>query len=221
MCGISGSTPTPADKRSLAAPPPGAAPSRHYILCERKITMSHKFRFLARRIGLAQRSVPLCLLLSACGGGGGGNSPIASIPPPPPLTPPPPAATPLTTISGYSLKGSLDVRTSWLDSPAARAGNYDLIGRLTLTPQNGGPTSYRATLPGEFTLTLDQSDRPGVQLHAERSGRNSAGGPDIGRTGQRRQLLGHQPECRVPLRQPVRRLATSSRSAPDRIRQGQ
>ena len=117
--------------------------------------MSLKFRFLARRIGLARALIPpLCMLLSACGGGGGGNSPIASIPPPPPLTPTP-AATPLTTISGYSLRGSLDVRTSWLDSPAARASTYDLFGRLTLTPQNGGPTSYRASLPGEFTLTTN------------------------------------------------------------------
>jgi hypothetical protein len=33
-------------------------------------------------------------------------------------------------------------------------GNYDLIGRLTLTPQNGAPTSYRTILPGEFTLAL-------------------------------------------------------------------
>jgi len=97
-------------------------------------------------------ALPLCLLLSACGGGGG-DSRVASIPPPPITLPPPPASA-QTVISGYSLKGSLDVRTSWLDSPATRAGNYDLIGRLTLTPQNGSPTSYRATLPGEFTLTL-------------------------------------------------------------------
>lgn len=119
--------------------------------------MSLRFRFLARRIGLARALVPpLCVLLSACGGGGGAASPVASIPRPP-LTPTPTpatAATPLTTMSGYSQKGSLDVRTSWLESPATRAGNYDLIGRLTLTPQNGGPTSYRATLPGEFALTL-------------------------------------------------------------------
>ena len=117
--------------------------------------MSHMFRLAAGRIGLLS-ALPLCLLLSACGGGGGGDSRVASIPPPP-LTPTPtptPAATPLTTISGYSLKGTLDVQTSWLASPAARAGNYDLIGRLTLTPQNGDPTSYRTTRPGEFTLAL-------------------------------------------------------------------
>jgi len=110
-----------------------------------------------RYVGLARTSgLPLCLFLSACGGGSGGDSQVASIPPPP-ITPPPPAppsATPLTTISGYSLKGSLDVQTSWLESPATRNGNYDLIGRLTLTPQNGGPTSYRAISSGEFTLVL-------------------------------------------------------------------
>jgi hypothetical protein len=38
-----------------------------------------------------------------------------------------------------------------LASPATRAGNYDVFGRLTLTPQNG-PTSQRVILPGEFTL---------------------------------------------------------------------
>jgi hypothetical protein len=99
-------------------------------------------------------ALPLCMLLSACGGGGGGGG-VASIPPPPLTpTPTPTLATPLTTISGYSLKGSLDVQTSWLESPSTRAGNHDLIGRLTLTAQNGAPTSYRATLPGEFTLAL-------------------------------------------------------------------
>jgi len=41
---------------------------------------------------------------------------------------------------------------SWLNSPATRTGNYDLLGRLTLTPGNGGPTSYRLAAPGEFTL---------------------------------------------------------------------
>jgi hypothetical protein len=116
--------------------------------------MSHSFRFAAGRAGLLS-ALPLCLLLSACGGGGGGSH-VASLPPPP-VTPPPtptPPATPLTTIGGYTLRGSLGVRTSWLESPATRNGNYDLIGRLTLTPQNGDPTSYRTTLPGEFTLAL-------------------------------------------------------------------
>ena len=126
--------------------------------------MSCRSRLAAGRIGLFS-ALPLCLALSACGGGSGGDSRVASIPPPPvfpppprtpppPLTPPPPPATPLTTISGYSLEGTLGVQTSWLASPATRTGNYDLIGRLTLTPQNGTPTSYRVILPGEFSLVL-------------------------------------------------------------------
>ncbi len=40
------------------------------------------------------------------------------------------------------------------ESPATRTGKYDLIGRLTLTPGNGDPTSYRATGAGEFSLTV-------------------------------------------------------------------
>ena len=119
--------------------------------------MSHKVRSLAHHIGLIGALIPpLCLILSGCGGGagGGGGASVASIPPPPATAPPPPSQTALTTISGYSLVHSLDVQTSWLASPATRAGNYDLIGRLTLTPQNGGPTAYRTILPGEFTLAL-------------------------------------------------------------------
>ena len=96
---------------------------------------------------------PLCLLLSACGGGGGGDSHVASVPPPPVTPPPSPGAMPLTTVQGYSLSGSLDVQTSWLDSPATRAGNYDLMGRVSLTSGNGS-TSSRSLAPGEFTLTL-------------------------------------------------------------------
>jgi hypothetical protein len=119
--------------------------------------MSHEFKFVARGVGsISALILPMCTLLSACGGGGGGgNSFVASIPPPPATpTPPPTSATPLTTVQGYSLKGSLDVQTSWLSSPATRAGNYDLIGRLTLTHGNGDPTSYRAVSPDEFTLAL-------------------------------------------------------------------
>ena len=118
--------------------------------------MNRTFAILRRHIRSAGAlSISLCLILSACGGGGGGDSHVASVPPPP-ITPPPPPASPsaLTVISGYSLTGSLDVQTSWLASPATRAGTYDLIGRLTLTPQDGDPTSYRALLPGEITLAL-------------------------------------------------------------------
>lgn len=117
--------------------------------------MLHKFRFAAHRMGVVSALIPLYMLLSACGGGGAAFD-VASIPPPPPPppTPPPTAATPLRTIQGYSLKGSLDVQTSWLNSPATRAGIYDLIGRLTVGPGNGAPVSSRNLAPGEFTLTL-------------------------------------------------------------------
>jgi hypothetical protein len=109
---------------------------------ERKTAMFCKQRSLGLRVRLANGLVPpLCLLLSACGGGG--SSGVASIPPPP-ITPTP---TPTPT-------GTVDVQTSWLDSPATRAGKYDLIGRLTLTLGNGGPTSFRALAPGEFSLTV-------------------------------------------------------------------
>ena len=82
-------------------------------------------------------ALPLCLVLSACGGGGGRRCRKHPAPPPPtptPTPPPPPVSNAaLTTIGGYSLVNSLDVQTSWLESPATRAGNYDVIGRLTVT----------------------------------------------------------------------------------------
>ena len=109
--------------------------------------MSRMLRSLNHRIGFACTvALPLCLLLSACGGGGGGSSHVASIPPPP-ADPPPPSGPAVT---------SVDVQTSWLTSPATRAGTDDLIGRLSLTPGNGEPTSYRAAAPGEFTITAAQ-----------------------------------------------------------------
>ena len=94
---------------------------------------------LRRHIRFASTSaVPLCLLLSACGGGGTG---VANLPPPPPTPTPTPTPT-----------ASVEVKTSWLTSPATRVGKYDLIGRLLLTPGNGSPSSSRAVAPGEFTL---------------------------------------------------------------------
>ena len=96
---------------------------------------------------------PLCLLLSACGGGGGGDSHVASVPPPPVTPPPSPGGTASTAIQGYSLTGSLDVQTNWLDSPATRAGNYDLMGRVSVTSGNGS-TSSHSLAPGEFTLAV-------------------------------------------------------------------
>lgn len=103
--------------------------------------MLSKQRSFGRRIGLmGSVALPLGLMLSACGGGGGGDSRVASIPPPP-IAAPTPSASP-----------TLVVRFNWLDSPATRNGTYDTIGRLTLTPGNGDPTSYRAVAPGEFTV---------------------------------------------------------------------
>ena len=115
---------------------------------------------LDRRISFTSTiALPLCLALSACGGGG---TDVGSIPPPPVTPTPTPTPSPppvsnalLTTIGGYSLVNSLDVQTSWLESPATRDGKYDLIGRLTVTPQNGDPSSYRAVLPGEFTMATN------------------------------------------------------------------
>ena len=106
--------------------------------------MSREFRFVERRTGWVSILIPpLCLLLSACGGGGGGDSHIASIPPPPSTPAPPPTAAPV-----------LDVKTSWIPSPATSVGNSGyLIGRLTLTPGDGNPTSYRAAAPSDFSIT--------------------------------------------------------------------
>ena len=107
--------------------------------------MSHQLGLLARRAPSDRRYhafSPLCLLLSSCGGGGGGGSGVASLPPPPATPTPTPTPAPQSIV----------VQTSWLDSVGTRNGTYDLIGRLTLTPGNGNPTSYRATAPGEFTL---------------------------------------------------------------------
>lgn len=100
----------------------------------------------------ATAALPLCFLLSACGGGG--DSHVASVPPPP-VTPPPPPPTAVTVISGYSLMHTLDVQTNWLDSPATRNGNYDLLGRLTVTPQGGGSTSSRTVSAGEFRMATN------------------------------------------------------------------
>lgn len=96
-------------------------------------------------------ALPLCLMLSACGGGGG--SEVASIPPPPLPTPTP---TPAVT---------LDVKTTWLDSLGTKVGTYDLFGRLTTTPANGGTPSHRAMNPGEFTITTSQPVANGDFAH--------------------------------------------------------
>ena len=97
--------------------------------------MSAKLRFLDRHICLVSLVFPLSFMLSACGGGGG-DSHVASAPPPP-LTPP------------TTQRPTIEVDKSWLITPATRKGNYDLIGRLSLTPGNGAPSSSRATTPSE------------------------------------------------------------------------
>jgi hypothetical protein len=82
----------------------------------------------------------LCFSLSACGGGGGGG--IASIPPPPP---PPPTGASVT---------SIDVQKTWLQSPATRAGSYDLIATFGQT-RNG---TFGFAGSNEFQLNISKPD---------------------------------------------------------------
>ena len=119
----------------------------------------HLWRFDRRTSLTSALILPLCLMLSACGGGGGSHAENIPPPPPPPAPPPPPPGSDglLKTINGYSLVNSLDVQTSWLPSPATHAGNYDVIGRLTLTPGGGSPTSYQTILPGDLTFNVSGS----------------------------------------------------------------
>ena len=127
--------------------------------------MLRNSRFLAQDLDfIATAAFSLCLLLSACGGGGGGESFVANIPPPPSTAPPPaPSGLPAGTVAySYSTTGSLDIKTSWLDSPATRAGSYDLIGRLTLATGNGNPASFRLASPGEFGMTVSSPTDRGL-----------------------------------------------------------
>jgi len=119
----------------------------------------HLWRFDRRTSLTTALILPLCLMLSACGGGGGSHAENIPPPPPPPAPPPPPPGSDglLKTISGYSLVNSLDVQTGWLPSPATHAGNYDVIGRVTLTPGGGSPTSYQTILPGDLTFNVSGS----------------------------------------------------------------
>jgi hypothetical protein len=105
-------------------------------------------------------ALPFFLLLSACEGDG--SFAVASTPPPPP--PPTPVPTPTqtpvlpvgTVTYVYPSLTQAQITTTWLDSPATRAGSYDLLGRLTLYPHPGAaidPTN-RPTQPGEFTMTV-------------------------------------------------------------------
>lgn len=103
--------------------------------------------------------VPLCTALSACGGGGGGDF-VASIPPP--LVAPTPTPTPTTTLPpgtvtfNYPATHPVDVRISWLDSPATRLGTTDVTGLITVFPGSGGQPITRTTAAGEFTITTSQ-----------------------------------------------------------------
>jgi hypothetical protein len=114
------------------------------------MVMPRNPRSLRHRIRFGSAPVlPLCLLLSACGGGGGDG--VASTPPPPPA---PPTSTAAPTI---------DVKTSWLPSPATSVGDSgSLIGRLTLTPGNGDPSSSRVVAPGDFSITSAQPRADGA-----------------------------------------------------------
>ena len=139
---------------------------------------------------------------------------------PTPTPPPPPASDALlTTIGGYSLVNSLDVQSSW-SVPATRDGKYDLIGRLTLTPQNGNPSSYRTVLPGEFTMSTNlylavTGDFPSYSLTAP-AGILPEGLTSLGPAT----IVGSwdiNSKRRVRSRRPLRKPAASCRSAPDGI----
>lgn len=83
----------------------------------------------------------LCLALSACGGGGG----LAMIPPPPPTPPPPPPV------------ASIVVDTSWLNSPATKAGSYGLLASVSRTA--GGAASGEMAAAGEFKLEVSKGSQ--------------------------------------------------------------
>ena len=90
---------------------------------------------------ISTSALPLCLLLSACGGDG--TSTVENIPPPP--VTPAPTRTPTPTI---------DVETSWLDSPATRVGSYDAIAIVNQSVN--GTLSSRFAPPAEFRIEASQ-----------------------------------------------------------------
>jgi hypothetical protein len=105
-------------------------------------------------------ALPLCMLLSGCGGDGTYGA--ASIPPPPPAVPTPtpsptPTPTPTPTPAAAGTPSPAPPKDAY---PVTRAGTYDLIGRLTIDPGTGIPSSWtnRSIAPGEFAMTV--ADRP-------------------------------------------------------------
>jgi hypothetical protein len=59
---------------------------------------------------------------------------------------------------------TIDVQRSWLDSPATRVGNSDLLGRLTIDPGTGHPADWtnRSVAPGEFTMKIANAASGGL-----------------------------------------------------------
>jgi hypothetical protein len=96
----------------------------------------HLWAFDRHLLSISAGLLPATLALSACGGGGGT---VASIPPPPPAPMPGPTV------------ASIEVDTSWLNSPATHAGSYGLIA---LFSQSLGGSSSRFASPGEFGLQI-------------------------------------------------------------------
>ena len=84
-----------------------------------------------RLVSASALTLPICLMLSACGGGG--TSGVASTPPPPAA--PVPTPTPTSPATTYN-------------TPLTRVGTYDLIGSLSGTPGNG------TVAPGTFSLSV-------------------------------------------------------------------
>jgi hypothetical protein len=104
-------------------------------------------------------ALPLYLLLSACGGDGSYG--VASTPPPPPPAPTPtptPTPAPAPTLAQNPTLTPTPAPASGA-YPVTRAGNYDLMGRVTIDPGTGNPATWtnRFTTPGEFTTTVPSS----------------------------------------------------------------
>ena len=155
MCGNSESTRTSADNAVL-----GRDSAAERQTKGRSTMITHVLSaFATGRIGLVS-ALPLCLLLSACGGGGGRfprrQHPAAARS----HRRQPQPRRQRRTISGYSLKGTLDVQTSWLASPAATGGQLRSHRQAHADAANGDPTSYRATRRPASSLALANPNRP-------------------------------------------------------------